>query len=71
MSGKILLETQYWESECGGGCCYDWGEYLYVNGKPVTVYSNDVNVGTLTSVLEHLGYEVEHKYREGETEESE
>lgn len=59
--GQILLETQDWESYCGDGCCYDYGTYLYVNGKEVEgIYHTSDEISSVIAVLEALGYEVKH-----------
>ena len=65
---KVLLETQDWDSYCGDGCCYDYGTNIFVNGKQVSNIEGLYDgIEPIISVLESLGYEVEHKEIEGKT----
>lgn len=63
---KITLTD--WHSQCGDGCCDDYGVYLSVNGKRLEhpyLYNRyrifqDFDVGiALEAVLKELGHEVE------------
>ncbi|WP_336638416.1 hypothetical protein [Lysinibacillus fusiformis] len=64
---KVILETEDWDYTCGDGCCYDWGTRLYVNGEAITVSESSVDVTAITGVLEALGHEVVHTYRDDDS----
>lgn len=63
---QFKLEIRSWDSYCGDGCCYDWGEELFIND--VMVHSgSDVDVDSVISALEFAGHTVEFVgYREHE-----
>lgn len=57
---KIKLEVIDWEHTCDDGCCTSWGTDVKINGEKVVVKGDDNYIGDiLSSVLEHLGYEVD------------
>lgn len=65
---KVLLQTQDWEYYCGDGCCYDYGTYIYVNGKQATsIEGLYEGIEPIIEVLETLGYEVEKEKLEFQT----
>lgn len=56
---KITLATQDWHWQCGDGCCDEYGQRLFVDGKQLDadIYMNAHDA--IEKVLIHLGYEVE------------
>lgn len=64
MNNVALIETESWDYTCGDGCCYDYGERLYINGIEVEGSYSDVDVDLIINVLKTLG--IESKYLENE-----
>jgi hypothetical protein len=54
---EIDLEFEYWEHNCGDGCCYDYGTDIHLNDKRVDFDGISLEVA-VKAVLEHLGYKV-------------
>ena len=55
---KVLarLEVESYEYRCGDGCCYDFGERLYVNGE--LVYdAAEIDTDAVIHTLRALGIE--------------
>lgn len=71
MTKKVRITFEEWDHTCADGCCYDYGTKIYVDGKLVEHYSNEVGssyVGSdpqvaLESVLKHLGYKVDVEFK--------
>lgn len=75
MEKKLKITLASWHSQCGDGCCDNYGTNLYLNGKQLEhpdpeQYNNgylgeDIQTG-LHAVLKELGYDVEfeHVYEE-------
>ena len=58
MNNKIIIELDEYESQCGDGCCLDYGTVTKVNGKELNCHNQDVAT-ILKGVLEELGYDAE------------
>ena len=58
---KISLESYYWE--CGDGCCSFYQDKLSVNGEYIKNIDDSDRFELLSTVLEHLGYEVEIEWK--------
>lgn len=56
---KLIIELEYWDHECGDGCCHTYGTNIYVNGKQIENEDGTSSHQALSAVLTHLGYEVE------------
>ena len=56
---KIRIRFEQWDHTCGDGCCYTWGEDVFINDELVTTFNDYVAKQPLIDILEHLGYEVE------------
>jgi hypothetical protein len=57
---KVKLATQDWSYTCSDGCCYEYGQRLYVNGKELEhVDIHEDPHEAITKVLKQLGYVVE------------
>ena len=59
MSKKLEIKLVDWDYTCGDGCCYSFGQDIYLNGKKLDEQHADNSVNALKSVLIELGYEVE------------
>jgi hypothetical protein len=55
---EITIRLSDWERECEGGCCYDYGTELYVDGEIVTAQAEHNLEDTIWNLLTHLGYTV-------------
>lgn len=64
MNSPVIIETESWDYTCGDGCCYDYGERLYINGVEVEGAYSDVDVDLIINVLKTLG--IESKYVDNE-----
>ena len=54
---KVIIELTEYTSNCGDGCCTDYGTVTKVNGKELECHNQDV--GTIVrGILEALGYDV-------------
>lgn len=55
---KLSIEIVEWSHHCGDGCCFEYGAYLVVNGKPIN--DDEYNAITpdkaLAAMLSYLGY---------------
>jgi len=58
--GKLEIELIDWTSDCGDGCCTNYGTTTKVNGEEMPLHNQDVGT-ILEMVLKHLGYDVEVK----------
>lgn len=54
---KITLKD--WEYTCGDGCCYDYGQDIYLNGEQLYEQYAEDSENALRAVLEKLGYKIE------------
>ena len=52
---KIKVSKRPYYSECGDGCCSDWGEIWFVNGERVC--SGPCEDNNLQKLLSHLGFD--------------
>lgn len=73
MDGKKRKVTiQPWDYECGDGCCYDYGNKVFIDGAqlflpnsgddynpPQAVDICEHEIHNLTAILEALGIEIE------------
>ena len=56
MKEPVVISVEPWEFTCGDGCCYNYGENLYVND--IEVYSGvDIDIDAILAVLKALGIE--------------
>ncbi len=57
------IELEEWETNCGDGCCYDYGTTYVIkhDGKEVVRGTHSTAEAALKDALEHLGYVVEYK----------
>ena len=55
---KLIIELEEWYHTCSDGCCYTWGVTIRVNGVELKGNGSSVHEA-LSTVLEHLGYDVE------------
>lgn len=56
---KIKIGVQSYEYTCGDGCCYEQGDYIFVDGERLGDIPAHSFENALQLVLSHLGYEVE------------
>ena len=64
VSGSLLeITLEEWEHTCGDGCCYFYGEDIYLNGEKLDEQNAEDSKNALTAVLTKLGYNVEINYR--------
>lgn len=56
---KILIEFEDWTHECGDKCCFTYGTDIFVNGEKIENEDATSVEQALSTVLIHLGYEVE------------
>lgn len=56
MEKKLVLSLDHWETNCGDGCCYDWGVDLEVNGVVVSdnIEFSDSFATVLMDILENV-----------------
>ena len=57
---KVSLEFREYESQCGDGCCLDYGTVTVVNGEELDAHNQDTET-IVEGILKKLGYEVEIK----------
>jgi|688.fasta_scaffold63470_5 hypothetical protein len=55
---KVKITFKEYESNCGDGCCYDYGMITTVNGEELEFRNTDAET-IVRGILEKLGYEVE------------
>lgn len=55
---KLRVELNHYHSECGDGCCTNYGTITTVNGVEMEVHNQDAGT-ILREVLIHLGYKAE------------
>jgi len=64
VSGRLLeITLKEWEHTCDDGCCYSYGEDIYLNGEELDEQNAEDSKNALTAVLTKLGYNVEINYR--------
>lgn len=51
---NITITIRPYTHECGDGCCYEYGETIFVDG--VEVASGPCEHNRLIGLLEHLGF---------------
>jgi len=56
---KLNIKLVSWDYECADGCCFDFGQDIYLNGKQLNENHAENNENALIAVLTELGYEVE------------
>jgi len=56
---EIIIKLVDWDYECADGCCFDYGQDIYLNGKQLDESHAENNENALIAVLNELGYEVE------------
>lgn len=54
---KITLKD--WEYTCGDGCCFDYGQDIYLDGEKLNEKHAEDSENALRAVLEKLGYKIE------------
>lgn len=60
----LRIELEQWSTECTDKCCYDSGEYLYLNDEKLdTMYGNDLE-NSLVAIFNKLDYKIDFSYRE-------
>ena len=57
----LKIEIEDWDSNCGDGCCYEWGTIVRVNG--IEINTTGLADDMLRTVLEHLGHKVDIDYK--------
>jgi len=55
---KLIIELNEYVTECGDGCCTNYGTVVKVNGVEMPFHNQDVKT-ILEQVLQHLEYDVE------------
>jgi len=55
---KLIIELNEYVTECGDGCCTNYGTLVKVNGVEMPFHNQDVKT-ILEQVLQHLEYDVE------------
>ena len=56
---ELNIEIREWEHRCADGCCFEYGEEIYLNGKQLGRSNSGEDVEqSLKLVLEDLGYKV-------------
>lgn len=55
----LKIELEDWDHTCGDGCCYNYGQDIYLNGEKLDESNAEDSVRALKAVLTELGYEVE------------
>ena len=53
----LKIRIREWDYTCADGCCYDYGQDLYINNLLITNYFE--GEGSLKSVLTFLGFKFE------------
>lgn len=54
--GEITLTLRPWETNCGDGCCYDYGVDLYCNGKNLDIDLQYTNLeDAVKDVIKQVG----------------
>lgn len=54
----ITIKLKDWDHHCADGCCYSWGQDIYLNGEQLDTQNAEDSQNALRVVLEHLGYKV-------------
>jgi len=62
-SSLLEITLEEWEHTCDDGCCYSYGEDIYLNGEKLDEQNAEDSRNALTAVLTRLGYDVEINYR--------
>ncbi|MGD9678165.1 MAG: hypothetical protein AB7V16_07350 [Vulcanibacillus sp.] len=55
---KLVIKLKPWEYTCSDGCCTEYGLDVFVNDVKVTEYGDQDHI-LVSSILNHLGYDVE------------
>lgn len=55
---KVKIELNYYQYQCGDGCCTNYGTITKVNGVPLESHNEDAET-IVEQILKHLGYDVE------------
>ena len=55
---KVTIELDEYDTQCGDGCCTDYGTVTKVNGKELECHNQDVGT-IIEGILTELGYNVE------------
>jgi hypothetical protein len=55
---KVTIELDEYHTQCGDGCCTDYGTVTKVNGKELECHNQDVGT-IIEGILTELGYNVE------------
>lgn len=56
---KLKIKLVDWDYECADGCCFSYGQDIYLNGKELNEQHAEDSENALVAVLTELGYEVE------------
>jgi len=56
---KVKISIKQYEYTCSDGCCYEQGDYIFVNGERIGDVPAHSVENALQVVLSHLGYDVE------------
>jgi N-acetyl-anhydromuramyl-L-alanine amidase AmpD len=55
----LRITLKDWEHTCGDGCCYDYGQDIYLDGEKLDEQHAEDSENALRAVLEKLGYKIE------------